>query len=96
MKNVLSILALFLAANTASAATAKVTVNGMVCAFCAQGITKKLSTPEVDKVDVDLDKKLVAVAFKPEKNLTDEQLTAAIKDAGYTVVKIEREQEAKK
>lgn len=88
---ILGLLTAFLTAPTAFAASAKVSVNGMVCAFCAQGIKKKFSDKAaVEKVDVNLDTKVVSLDFKKDQKLSDEEITQAIKDAGYTVVKIER------
>ena len=70
----------------------KVSVNGMVCGFCAQGINKKLTkTGLVEKVNVDLEKKLVSFSTLPGKELNDESITKLITEAGYSVVKIERE-----
>lgn len=69
-----------------------VTVKGMVCSFCAQGVKRsfgKLST--VQKVEVDLDKKLVKLRSKESSDVKDEEITKIINDAGYDVVKIERE-----
>jgi periplasmic mercuric ion binding protein len=87
-----SVIASLLLAAPAFAETARVSVNGMVCAFCAQGIKKSFSAKEaVEKVDVNLDKKVVAVDFKKDKSLTDDELTDVIKRAGYAVTKIERE-----
>ncbi len=86
----LSLLAAFTSA-PALAASAKVSVNGMVCAFCAQGIKKKFSAkPAVEKVDVNLESKVVSLEFKKDQKLSDEEITKEIKDAGYAVVKIER------
>ena len=71
------------------------TVKGMVCSFCAQGIKKTFGKNEsVEKVDVDLDKKLVQLKVKEGHTLSDEVITKAIKDAGYDVVKIERDKNA--
>ncbi len=84
---------LFLGQATAWAETAKLSVNGMVCAFCAQGIKKKFSTnAKVENVSVDLDEKLVTVTIKKGAKLSDEVLTNLIKDAGYAVTKIERKE----
>ena len=75
----------------ARAETVHVTVKGMVCSFCAQGIKKTFGKMEpVAKVDVDLDKKLVSIEIKDGATLPDEQITKSINDAGYDVVKIER------
>ena len=77
--------------NSATAAeTVKATVNGMVCAFCAQGIEKTLlKMPEAKAVFVDLKRKVVAVEAKDGQILDGKKITAEIKDAGYAVVKLE-------
>jgi mercuric ion binding protein len=68
----------------------KVTVNGMVCAFCAQGIEKRISKMGATKdVLVDLKKKTVAVEAKDGHTLDSKAISAEIVDAGYDVVKIE-------
>jgi copper chaperone CopZ len=69
------------------------TVNGMVCGFCAQGITKKLSAEDsVEKVDVSLEKKTVKISLKDGKDLDDKVLEKILKDSGYNVEKISRNQ----
>ena len=77
--------------NTAIAAESmKATVNGMVCAFCAQGIEKTLlNMPQTKAVFVDLRKKIVAVEAKEGQVLDGKKIEAGIKDAGYDVVKLE-------
>jgi copper chaperone CopZ len=68
-----------------------VAVKGMVCSFCAQGITKTFTRKdEVESVDVDLDKKIVTITTKQGKNLTDSDVKESIVDAGYEVVSVER------
>ena len=78
-------------ATSAQAATAiKANVNGMVCAFCAQGIEKRLSKlPATQSVFVDLKQKVVAVEAKEGQTLDAKAISAEIVDAGYDVVKIE-------
>ncbi|MEK2687631.1 heavy-metal-associated domain-containing protein [Bdellovibrio sp. GT3] len=69
-----------------AAETETVGVNGMVCSFCAQGITKKFQEqPEVDKVDVSLEKKFVKLTYKDGKKLSHEKISSLLKDAGYEV-----------
>ncbi len=69
----------------------KVTVNGMVCSFCAQGIHKKLSAQEaVKSVDVSLSNHIVKVELKDGKDLDDKTITQILTDAGYSVSRIER------
>ena len=91
MRNILLSLAVALAAVPAFAADSlKATVNGMVCAFCAQGIEKSLSKMDATKaVFVDLKSKVVLVEAKDGKTLDQKAAAAAIVDAGYDVVKIE-------
>ena len=61
-------------------------VNGMVCAFCAQGIEKKLKQlPETLAVFVDLAAKTVIVEAKPDMKVPVETVIREIKDAGYDV-----------
>lgn len=68
-----------------------VQVKGMVCAFCAQGIEKKFKAlPEIGKVNVSLETKIVSLDTKEGKDVPDEQIKKIITDAGYDVVKIER------
>ena len=92
----LTLLAGSFAASTAFAATSvKATVNGMVCAFCAQGIEKRLSLmPATKSVFVDLKKKVVAVEAKDGQTLDEKTITAEITDAGYDVVKLETVQKS--
>jgi copper chaperone CopZ len=73
-----------------AAESIKVSVNGMVCAFCAQGIEKRLSAlPATQTVWVDLKKKVVAVEAKPGQTLDAKTITAEITDAGYDVVRLQ-------
>ena len=87
-----SLLLLTLASGAATAAiqTIKVEVNGMVCAFCAQGIEKKMrSLTQTQDVYVDLKNKIVAVQLKEGQKLSHDTVKDLIKDAGYDVSKIE-------
>lgn len=73
-----------------AADTVKATVNGMVCAFCAQGIEKRLGKlPATQAVFVDLKKRIVAVEARPGQKLDNKLITAEITDAGYDVTKLE-------
>jgi mercuric ion binding protein len=91
MKKIIIALSVFLISASAFAETAKVQVNGMVCAFCAQGIKKKFAeNPNVESCEVDLDKKIVEVKIKKDKTVSDEEIKKIIKDAGYAAIKLER------
>ncbi len=85
-----SLSALCAGAQTSAPSTIKAEVNGMVCAFCAQGIEKKIKAmPEAKDVLVNLVKRLVAVELKPGQTVSHDKIKAAIADSGYDVVKIE-------
>jgi copper chaperone CopZ len=68
----------------------KVTVNGMVCSFCAQGIEKKMKAlSETKEVYVGLKNHLVVVEVKEGLTLSQDVIKKIIKDAGYEVKSIE-------
>jgi len=70
--------------------TIKANVNGMVCAFCAQGIEKKMrALSQTQDVYVNLKQRVVAVELKDGQKLSNEQVKTIIKDAGYDVTSIE-------
>ena len=92
MKNIIVLLILFTPmASFADGKEIKVSVKGMVCGFCAQGITKKFKAePAVENVDVSLEKKLVTIDLKKDQDLADSKIETILKDAGYNIEKIER------
>lgn len=89
--NIISVCVFSFGANNAQAAkTIKADINGMVCAFCAQGIEKKIrALPQTKNVYVNLPQKFVAVEIKDGETLTQETITEVVKNAGYSVTKIE-------
>jgi mercuric ion binding protein len=86
----LLLLTLFLVPE-AFAEEARVTVKGMVCSFCAQGIEKVFEKRnQIQAVTVNLDQTLVVIIVKKGTTLTDAEIRSDIEDAGYEVEKIER------
>jgi copper chaperone CopZ len=80
-----------LVTSRAYATTIEMNVKGLVCAFCAQGIEKKLrKLPATADVFVSLEDRLVAVALKEGQDIPDTDLRKALTDAGYTVTGIQR------
>ena len=74
-----------------SAKTIEMDVNGLVCAFCAQGIQKTLKAfPATEAVYVSLENRIVAVQLKDGSDIDDATLRKAITDSGYTIVAIRR------
>ena len=70
--------------------TIKANVNGMVCAFCAQGIEKKMrALTQTKDVYVNLKQRIVAVELKDGQTLSQDKVKTIIKDAGYDVTSIE-------
>jgi copper chaperone CopZ len=68
-----------------------VTVNGMVCPFCAQGITKKFKAmPQVQSVDVRMSESRVYVTLRKGEELDDKSVREVLTKSGYNVEKIER------
>ena len=77
--------------SAAHAGTIEMTVNGLVCGFCAQGIEKTLrKNPATAEVLVSLENRLVAVATKEGADIPDEELRTALTNAGYDVKAIRR------
>ena len=73
-----------------AAQTIKANVNGMVCAFCAQGIEKKMrALSQTKDVYVNLKQRIVAVEVKDGQTLSNDTVKDLIKDAGYEVTSIE-------
>ena len=70
-------------------------VHGMVCSFCAQGVTKKVSKlPFIDRskytrgVKVEIESQKVTIAVKPEQDLDIPALFKAIESGGYDPVDV--------
>lgn len=94
MKTILITLIL-ITSNLVFAVEKNITVNvkGMVCAFCAQGITKKFNAETaVSKVDVSLEKKTVKLSVKEGQDIPDAKIEGILKDSGFTVEKIIRDE----
>lgn len=74
----------------ANASAVKLSVNGMVCAFCAQGIEARLKKlPETADLYINLKQKVVAVQAKPGRTLAVDKLKAEVVEAGYEVTRAE-------
>lgn len=68
-----------------------VDVNGLVCDFCARALEKVFYQREgVEGVNVDLNNHLVTLDLAHGTNISDEEITKLITDAGYNVTAIKR------
>ncbi len=72
-----------------------VTVHGIVCSFCAQGVVKKVSKlPFVDRtmytngVKVEIEDQKVTVAVRDDSAIDTVSLFAAIESGGYSPVDV--------
>lgn len=89
MKYVFALLVLM--SSVAYANEIKISVKGMVCSFCAQGIEKSFKKEStVEKINVELEKNLVTLKLKSDQTLDDSKIKKIIEDAGYNVEKINR------
>ncbi len=89
MRIVFLVLAIALSSSVYAGDKINVTVKGMVCSFCSQGITKKFTEEGVKSVNVDLGKHLVSLELNDGQKITNERIEALLKDSGYGVEKIE-------
>lgn len=72
-------------------ADVEVDVLGMVCDFCAISMEKTFKKrEEVAGVSVDLDTKVLAIAFKPGASLDDKMIEKLVTRSGYKTAKIRR------
>jgi len=64
-------------------------VKGLACPFCAQGIEKHLKKLDaVEAVDTSLKKGEVVMHLKPCATVSEKEVRAAVKKAGFTVDRI--------
>lgn len=91
MKKLFIILMFLIFSQTAFAVTSiHAEVKGIVCAFCAKGISKKLrELDSTQEVWVDLKTRVVVLELKENKSMTLEAFTKIIQDAGYDVSHVE-------
>ena len=68
-----------------------ISVQGMVCDFCARGLEKTLGRrPEVKLLNISLEDKTVKIFLKEGATLSDKQIEKVIKGNGLDVLDIER------
>lgn len=78
-----------------TARSIEMNVDGLVCAFCAQGIDKKFRKLDATAdVFVSLEHHLVAVELKPGQDIADAELAKLLTEAGYTLRSSKRIDEA--
>ncbi len=69
----------------------QISVNGLVCDFCARSIEKIFSKKEsVERINVNLEKMLITIFLKDGEFLYDDEIKKLIKDSGYDVREINR------
>ena len=66
-----------------------IVVDGLACPFCAYGLEKKLKKLEgVEALTVDMKEGQVQIKLKEGATVTEEQISEAVTDAGFTVTEI--------
>ncbi|MCZ6640886.1 MAG: heavy metal-associated domain-containing protein [Gammaproteobacteria bacterium] len=95
LRNTVFALALMLIATPVLAQDYVVTVHGIVCSFCAQGVIKKVSKlPFVDRsmytngVKVEIEDQKVTVAVRDDSAIDTVSLFAAIESGGYDPIDV--------
>ena len=69
-----------------------ISVNGLVCDFCARSIEKLFSKKEsVKSINVNLEEMLITINLKKGKSLNDSIITKVITDSGYDIREIRRD-----
>ena len=75
----------------AFASRVEVEVPGMTCQMCVSAITRELkATEKVENINVNLDRKKTTFSEIKGKRISDAEVRAAIKKAGYDAAKISR------
>ena len=70
----------------------RISVNGLVCDFCARSIEKLFSKKEsVKSINVNLEEMLIRIKLKKGKSLNDSIITKIITDSGYDIREIRRD-----
>lgn len=65
---------------------AKVKVTGITCSMCSNSVNKALSSLTfVDKIDVDLEKAIFTISFKPNVTVNIDEIKNKIEGAGFSV-----------
>ena len=68
-----------------------VSVNGLVCDFCARSIEKMFEKKKaVSRISVDLENMLITIFLRDNQKLNDETIIELIKDSGYDVTEVKR------
>lgn len=84
-----SIIALFASPALADVITVK--TDGLVCAYCAQGIEELFyERDEVKSVTVDVDRALTIITTNGDADLSDDEVAKLIDSAGYKARSISR------
>ena len=70
-----------------------VSVNGLVCDFCAISLEKVFGKQQaVQSIKVDLNKKIITIYFKHGESIDDAKIVKLIEDSGYNVREIKHAQ----
>ena len=69
-----------------------ISVNGLVCDFCARSIEKLFNKKKsVKSINVNLEKMLITITLKKGKSLNDSIIKKVISDSGYEIREISRD-----
>ena len=88
---ILTLLTSILLSLSVFASRVEVDIVGMTCGMCVEAITKELTaTQKVENVNVKVEDKKAWFDEVKGKKISDTEIKAAIKKAGYEAVKVRR------
>ena len=69
----------------------EITVNGLVCDFCARAVEKVFKNEfELKSIGIDLSERLITVQLPAGTEISDEKIKELIVDSGYAFVAVKR------
>ena len=66
--------------------SAKLKVTGITCSMCSNTVNKALSSlPFIDKIEVDIEKSVYEITFKPSVKVVIDDIKNKVEGAGFSV-----------
>ena len=80
-----------------SANSIEITIDGLVCDFCARGLEHVLRDKKrIDRIDIDMDASMMRVILEKDEQLEDTEIQKIVEDNGFTLRRIVRPGSTKK
>lgn len=70
--------------------SATIHINGLTCSACSFAVQRSISTIDfVERIEMDLNENIAMIVFKKNKAIDPSKLIQGVKNAGFTVAKLE-------